>query len=254
MTSSRPPARDAPAEAALLHLAARLHGPRVAVLRDGDTAWWAPSVEALVLGVREAGAGADRALRAPILVGVEPGPSARALVQVGAKRVRVVGAVAGPVSALTWRAAGPWAGAARRRAAASAQWLSGEDPWEAVGRLEAAARRTGPRWRQDLPVAAVLVDGEGRAVLGARNLGGSNRVLHAERVLLEAWRAAGRGPIPAGWRLCVGLTPCRMCAAALVDAATGPLDVVVAREDPGRLARHTALQASGWERPRSSSG
>lgn len=239
---------DPAAEAALLALAHRLHGEEVAVLSDGREAWWARSVDGLVLGLRHARRDADRLLRCPVLTHRSASLAERAVVQVGARRLRTLEPRPGPVPALVWRDAEAWAVRARRLAQDAAVWLEGGDPWAGVDQLAAQARRTGPRWTWDQPVGAVLCDDGGRPVLGARNLGGTNRVLHAERVLVEAWRARHGALIPAGWQVCVGLSPCRMCAACLVEAAQGPLDVVVAREDPGRLAQGTALQARAWQR------
>lgn len=105
-----------------------------------------------------------------------------------------------------------------------------------------------PRAARARPVAAVLVDPGGAVVWRARNVGGGNRVLHAELALAASW-GAHRGPIPAGWCVATSLEPCKMCAAVLVDAAAGPIAVRFVAPDPGVGARATALKALGWERP-----
>lgn len=98
-----------------------------------------------------------------------------------------------------------------------------------------------PRYLRDRPVAALLVSADGLHLLDAtRNLSGTNRVMHAEMALV-----LGRAkPLPEQARVLVTLSPCRMCAQALVDA--GARDVRFKRYDSGRLAQDTALHRLGW--------
>ncbi|MEQ1502737.1 MAG: Bd3614 family nucleic acid deaminase [Myxococcota bacterium] len=111
-------------------------------------------------------------------------------------------------------------------------------PWVLTARAHAG--------RAHRDVAATLRAPDGRTATAA-NTAATNRTLHAELNLVQAWVAA-HGPIPAGATVETALQPCRMCAALLVRAAEGRIDVVYATPDPGRLARGTALQALGWER------
>ncbi len=100
-------------------------------------------------------------------------------------------------------------------------------------------------WLAAPDIRAVLLDAEGRPLWAARNDPDPNRTLHAEVCLLQGFAA----PLPPGSTVLVGLQPCRMCAALLVHAATGPLEVRYLAPDPGPFARGTALQALGWEHP-----
>lgn len=121
----------------------------------------------------------------------------------------------------------------RRVPADQAGWLAALVPTGAEGPLAV----------RDRPVVAVLVDPAGFVHRATRNAAGTNRTLHAEICLVQ-----GFGAIPAGWTVLTSLQSCRMCAAILVEAATGPIDVAFLEADPGRLATRTALQARGWER------
>jgi tRNA(adenine34) deaminase len=93
----------------------------------------------------------------------------------------------------------------------------------------------------EIPVAAVVLDGRGRAVgwgVNRRHLDG-DPLGHAELVALRQ-AAAGLG----GWRLngctlLVTLEPCPMCAGALVQARMGT--VVFAAGDPKRGALGSCL-------------
>lgn len=100
----------------------------------------------------------------------------------------------------------------------------------------------------DRPVAALLVDGDGRVRASARNTNGRNRTRHAEVNLLERWEAEGHARIPAGWWVAVGVQCCRMCAALLAEVWEGRPDVRFAQNEPGRFGRATVLQALEAER------
>jgi tRNA(Arg) A34 adenosine deaminase TadA len=181
----------------------------------------------LVQAVYEACPGrAHTVLRQRIRVTSPVAPFDRAVVDVAAKRLGFVEAGAEPAGDLVDLA--PWAAVARERGAAALFEPSKADV-DADG------------------LAAVLVDADGRPVLGARNAAATNRTLHAELNLVQGW-VARAGGVPAGYRVISSLQPCRMCAAILVRAALGPIRVEYRRPDPGRLATRTALQALGWER------
>lgn len=173
----------------------------------------------------------------------------RAVVQVAAKRV--VHVAAGDGAAPVFRDLGPELERARARIA-GASWAPegfGVFRRDLAAYVRSLVPEPAPiaRVARDRPVAAVLLDGDGRVRWAGRNAGAENRVLHAELVLLSSWHRA-HGPVPAGWTLATSLQPCRMCAALAVALAAGPLDVAYVEADPGRLARGTALQALGWER------
>ena len=153
------------------------------------------------------------------------------------------------------------------------------------GASEESSEESVPRWRRDRGVMAMLVSNDGRLLDAARNTNADNKCLHAEFNLLRPWlsgndestgaaftsgsrRESGRRTVPAGSRLLVSLQCCRMCAALVCAAADAQLsdedgggetadegdallDVVFLDEDPGPLARSTALQERGWERQHS---
>ncbi|MEQ1566165.1 MAG: Bd3614 family nucleic acid deaminase [Myxococcota bacterium] len=166
----------------------------------------------------------------------------RAAAAVVGKRVSEVPPQVGPPPALVDLGAA-WA-RGQQRAVASAfdpgPRLGSDRAWvEGAVPSPAALRRA----QRDRPVAAILLGPGGAVSWAARNAGGHNRALHAEACVV-----LGVGRIPAGSTLLVSLEPCRMCAALVVAAADGPVDVGFATPDPGPLARDTALGARGWLR------
>jgi tRNA(Arg) A34 adenosine deaminase TadA len=126
--------------------------------------------------------------------------------------------------------------------------IDGDAQLMEVARQAALVRRAGaPRWAQHRLVGSALAHGE--VVLGvAGNRNAARRCEHAELRLVQGWTERTGTPLPDGARVAVTLQCCRMCAAVLVSAADGRLDVLYAEPDPGRLAQHTALQQRGWER------
>lgn len=109
---------------------------------------------------------------------------------------------------------------------------------------------TGPR--RDRPLAALLVGGDGTLLQSAVNTGARAALTHAEVNLVEAWHAATGDPLPRGARVYTSLKPCALCAGLLWDAAEDPwsIEVVFARDDPGRYARDTVLDPRGMARRR----
>jgi tRNA(adenine34) deaminase len=93
----------------------------------------------------------------------------------------------------------------------------------------AAARRAGARG--EVPVGAVLVDGDDLLARGAnRTIAGDDPTLHAEIVALRRGaRRRGNYRLP-GTRLYVTLEPCPMCLGALLWARVD--EVVYALADP----------------------
>jgi tRNA(adenine34) deaminase len=84
----------------------------------------------------------------------------------------------------------------------------------ALAEAEAAATRG------DVPVGAVLVDGEGRVLAAAGNRveTGHDPTAHAEMLVLRAGAARRGAPRLAECDLYVTLEPCAMCAAAIALA------------------------------------
>ena len=103
-------------------------------------------------------------------------------------------------------------------------------------------------WRRHRDIAALVVSDDGLRLHDvARNLAGTNRVFHAEMCLAlrpQAIHCNENGIV------LVTLSPCRMCAQALVDVACTSgmncIDVVYAEKDHGKLASDTALDRRGW--------
>lgn len=191
-----------------------------------------------------------RLLRRPIHVQRGCDPFEQEVLRVGAKRVRIDGDGGLPEVACTIDMR-PAAIAARRLAIVgrpiAARAATGSDDVPALHRrLEAGARRDGPRSRQDRPVAATLWSAEGRLLAWARNRNGRVRVRHAELTLVQAW-CDRYGHLPHGSRIDVSLEPCRMCAAAILQAWDEPEGGRVRFEfhDAGPWSRSTALQRSG---------
>ncbi len=203
----------------------------------------------LVIGLAEhAGPGARWAARRR-LWSTRDAPLDRAAAQVGARRGRF-GLGPGPLT----QPLPPVVdlGPALARARARGRLLSAPpgpplaQAWAAAGGRGAATPTGAPRWEQDRPVGAVLLDPAGRALGAARNQSAEHRLLHAEVVLLLGVLAARGAPLPAGCRLYTTLQPCRLCAALIVEASVS--EVIFDEREPGRFGQATALQAAGIER------
>lgn len=104
-----------------------------------------------------------------------------------------------------------------------------------------------PLAHRDRPLVAALLGPEGRVWLAARNTAGRNRTQHAELNLVQAWWMISGERLPRDCRIVCSLRPCRMCAAMIVRAAQGPVEVGYLRDDPGRLAQGTVLERLGWQ-------
>jgi tRNA(Arg) A34 adenosine deaminase TadA len=226
-------------------------GPGAAFLPVGDEVVGIVAerpVLALAMAAWEAFPGrAHAALRARIRSTSVVTALDRAVAQVAAKRVVQVAAGPGAVRAV--RMLGPELSRADARIETASWSPPDERPDDVVAYVRALVPEPEPVARavRDRPVAAVLLDRDGRVRWAGRNAGAENRVLHAELVLLLSWHRA-HGPVPDGWQLATSLQPCRMCAALAVALAAGRLGVGYVEADPGRLAQGTALQVLGWER------
>jgi tRNA(adenine34) deaminase len=91
--------------------------------------------------------------------------------------------------------------------------MTGSPPAMALALAEAEAAAT----RGEVPVGAVLVNGEGRILAAAGNRVEADRdpTAHAEMVVLRAGAAAIGAKQLSGCDLYVTLEPCAMCAAAI---------------------------------------
>ncbi|MEY4630592.1 MAG: hypothetical protein RIQ81_712 [Pseudomonadota bacterium] len=99
------------------------------------------------------------------------------------------------------------------------------------------------RHQSHRPVAAALVDEEGRLLAANVNTNAGMQMRHAEVNLLLALTVRGISRIPEGATLYVSLKPCRMCA-SLINALNGSgqaVRVVALQDDPGTHGRHALL-------------
>jgi tRNA(Arg) A34 adenosine deaminase TadA len=118
-------------------------------------------------------------------------------------------------------------------------------------RMKLRTSRAREKWSSDRPVAALLLDRDGRVLASAWNTNAVIRTRHAERNLCEILARDGR-KIPTDATLYVSLKPCRMCAARIWETAEDPakLNVVYFENDPGPLAQGTMLEARSAARVR----
>ena len=240
---------------------------RAAFLRFQDSIWfavlpprsapWRRPLLDLVQGIyRVAGRHAHALLRRPIHA-VGETPLDRAVLQVAARRGRTdreeVEARRREWTSLQWidvtDAARDLRDAAARDLGVTDEIASDDEALLAnAARAAASARRVGPRRERDRRVGAALAIGD-RVRATAVNRNATHRCEHAEWRLVHGWTERTGSGLPTGARIGVTLQCCRMCAALIAAAADGPVEVVYAEEDRGRLARGTVLQQLGWERP-----
>jgi len=119
-------------------------------------------------------------------------------------------------------------------------------------RLAKQIPRFGPLYASDRPVAALLVDAQGKLLAHAVNCNSRNRVLHAEVNLIRSfWRSHQKG-LPSGSRLYVTLKPCRMCAAMIWDCVESrrQFQVFFHEYDPGPMGQQTILEIGSAARRR----
>jgi hypothetical protein len=101
-----------------------------------------------------------------------------------------------------------------------------------------------PRWAHDRPIVALLLDAHGTPLWAARNRAARDRTRHAEAELVRGlWSSGAR--IPHGATLLCSLTPCRMCAGAILACLPDNprLTVRYRNIDPGPMAAQTALES-----------
>ena len=93
------------------------------------------------------------------------------------------------------------------------------------------------------PVAAVLLDSRNRLLAQSVHGGFLNKTLHAEVRLCQDYFRQTQASFPEAACMVVTLKPCKMCAAMIVKMAEHRKDlrVIYLEDDPGTLARETAL-------------
>ncbi len=128
-----------------------------------------------------------------------------------------------------------------------------QDALDLCAQVEAKIpQKTSERFKADRPVAAVLLDAEGRLFGKGANGGSVNRTHHAEiGAVYSAWAHTGQR-IPAGSTLVTTLKPCRMCAGLIwwfCEDRT-QLKVIYRDFDPGPNGRSTVLDRDSPERKR----
>lgn len=113
---------------------------------------------------------------------------------------------------------------------------------ELLTQLTLAGVQTPKRHQSDRPISALLISKEGDFLSWAHNRSSENPTHHAELNILIDWARTHSNPIPTDSVLLCSLKPCKMCAAAIVQAASGQnLKVYYLLDDPGPLAKNTAL-------------
>ena len=116
---------------------------------------------------------------------------------------------------------------------------------ELLTQLTRVGTKKQERHQSDRPISALLLSKEGRLLTWAHNRSSENPTHHAELSLLLDWARTHSSPIPPGSVLLCSLKPCKMCAAAIVQAASGQnLKVYYLLDDPGPLAKNTALDGN----------
>ncbi|WP_395090868.1 Bd3614 family nucleic acid deaminase [Armatimonas sp.] len=113
-------------------------------------------------------------------------------------------------------------------------------------------RHESERYKANRPVAALVLDRDGRLLGQAINSGSQNRTRHAElEAIRDAWANTGQR-IPAGATLLSTLKPCRMCAGLVWWFCEDPsqLRVIYRDFDPGTNGRATVLDVGTADRVR----
>lgn len=131
--------------------------------------------------------------------------------------------------------------------------LSLTDAFALCNQLEAAIpRQESERYKADRPVAALVLDRDGRLLGQGMNSGSQNRTRHAElEAIRNAWARTGQ-KLPAGATLISTLKPCRMCAGLAWWFCDDPaqLTVIYRDFDPGPHGRATVLDVGTADRLR----
>ena len=222
-----------------------------------EAAFPSTPVLSLVWGIYEArGERAFEALRKHIHLEAPASELCRAVVRVGAKRLREAEqnpeTTSGAADEIHNLPAWPLSEDAFFGSEVPALFLESE----AAVSLWLTARIEGLRTRhaataaslfeRDRAVVAALIGADGRVLLEVRNVNRRNRVRHAEMNLALGWWDRHNVPFPPGSRVAVSLKPCRMCA-AMIARASGPepVRVLYLEDDPGPHARSTCYDEPG---------
>ena len=135
----------------------------------------------------------------------------------------------------------------------SAPTLSLADAFALCNQLKAAIPRLdSERYKADRPVAALVLDRDGRLLGQGMNSGSQNRTRHAElEAIRDAWAKTGQR-LPAGATLISTLKPCRMCAGLAWWFCDDPAQLTVFYRDfdPGTNGRATVLDTRTADRVR----
>ncbi|MBB6051537.1 Bd3614 family nucleic acid deaminase [Armatimonas rosea] len=131
--------------------------------------------------------------------------------------------------------------------------LSLAEAFALCNQLEAEIpRHDSERYKADRPVAALVLDREGKLLGQGINSGSRNRTRHAEmEAIRDAWAKTGQR-LPAGATLISTLKPCRMCAALAWWFCDNPAQLTVLYRDfdPGPHGRATILDVGTADRLR----
>ena len=131
--------------------------------------------------------------------------------------------------------------------------LSLTDAFALCNQLEAEMPKSeSERYRADRPVAALVLDRDGRLLGQGMNSGSQNRTRHAElEAIRDAWAKTGQR-LPVGATLISTLKPCRMCAGLAWWFSDDPAQLTVLYRDfdPGTNGRATVLDTGTADRVR----
>ncbi len=131
--------------------------------------------------------------------------------------------------------------------------LSLTDAFVLCNQLEAEMPKSeSERYKADRPVAALVLDRDGKLLGQGMNSGSQNRIRHAElEAIRDAWARTGQ-KLPAGATLISTLKPCRMCAGLAWWFCENPaqLTVIYRDFDPGPHGRATVLDTGTADRLR----
>jgi tRNA(Arg) A34 adenosine deaminase TadA len=135
----------------------------------------------------------------------------------------------------------------------SAPTLSLADAFALCNQLEAEMPQSeAERYKADRPIAALVLDRDGKLLGQGINSGSQNRTRHAElEAIRNAWARTGQ-KLPTGATLISTLKPCRMCAALAWWFCEDPsqLRVIYRDFDPGTNGRATVLDTGTADRLR----
>lgn len=92
-------------------------------------------------------------------------------------------------------------------------------------------------------ISALALDAKGQLIAESVNANARNRLLHAEINLLSSYWARNRKLLPAGTTIITSLSPCLMCAHALIAMSEdgAGLRVLSIEEEQGKAAGHHHL-------------